>query len=58
MDEIPESVSLPPTQMGRFAEPRVVPEGNLLTGMLTLPGGGIGVYTVVSAETARALHSF
>ena len=44
--------------MGRFAEPRVVPEGNSLTGTLTLPGGGIGVYTVIqSAETARELRS-
>ena len=57
MDEILESVSLPPMQMGRFAEPRVVLEGNSLMGTITLPGGGTGVYTVISADTAWALRS-
>ena len=56
-DDIPESVSLP-RQIGRLEEPRIVLDGNQSSGIITLPWGGRGVYTVMSAEAAWELRSF
>ena len=43
--------------MGRLEDPRTVPLGYWPLGTITHPSGGIGVYTVVSAEAAQVTPS-